>query len=51
MTENEIELINLVREHKHPEKAITAAIETTLDFVKQLQSSTTPFVADSLEHA
>lgn len=51
MTENEIELINLVREHKYPEKAITTAIETTLDFVKQLQSSATPFVAGSQEHA
>ena len=50
MTDNEIELINLIREHKHPEKALITAIETTLDFVKQLQSSATPFVADSLGH-
>lgn len=51
MTENEIELINLIREHKHPEKALITAIETTLDFAKQLQSSATPFVAGSPEHA
>ena len=47
MTENETVLINLIREHKHPEQALITAIETTLAFLRQLQSSATPFVADS----
>lgn len=47
MTENEIKLINIIREHKHPEKALVTAIETTLLYLEQLQSSVKPFVADS----
>lgn len=51
MTDNEIELINIIREHKHPEEALLTSIETTLNFLRQLQSSVKPLVADSQEHA
>ena len=47
MTENEIKLINLIHEHKHPEQALMIAIETTLYFLAQPQSFEEPFVADS----
>lgn len=47
MTENESKLINLIREHKHPEKALITAIEITLNFLEQPQSFVTSFVADS----
>ena len=42
MTDNEIKLINIIREHKHPEQALTVAIETTLNFLMQHQSSVKP---------
>ena len=42
MTENENELLNMIRNHKHPEQALITAIETTLNFLKQPQSSLTP---------
>lgn len=47
MTENENELINMIRNHKHPEKALITAIETILNFLEQPQSSAKPTVADS----
>ena len=49
MTKNEILLINIIREHKHPKQALITAIETTVLYLEQLQSSAKPFVADSLE--
>lgn len=51
MTENEIQLINIIREHKHPEQALITAIETTLLFLGQLQSSAKQVVADFQEPA
>lgn len=51
MTDNESKLINLIRDHKHPEQALITAIETTLSFLEQPQSSVKPFVADSPEPA
>ena len=42
MTDNEIKLINIICEHKHPEQALTVALETTLDFLMQHQSSVKP---------
>lgn len=42
MTENEIKLINLISNHKHPEQALTTALETTLNFLMQHQSSAKP---------
>lgn len=50
MTDNEKKLINLIRDHKHPEEALITAIETILDYLKQLQSSATPILVDSQEH-
>ena len=47
LNENEIQLINIIREHKHPEQALITAIETTVLYLEQLQSSAKPFVADS----
>ena len=35
MTENERELINLIRENDYPEKALTTAVETILLYLKQ----------------
>lgn len=49
MTDNEKRLIQIIRDHKHPEEALITAIETTLNFVKQLQSSVRQAVADSPE--
>lgn len=51
MTKNEMDLINLIRNHKHPEQALTTALEITLNYLMQPQSFATPLVADSLEHA
>ena len=47
MTDNEKKLIQIIRDHKHPEQALITAIETILDFAKQPQSSEEPFVVDS----
>ena len=44
MTENELQLINLIREHKHPEQALITAIETILNYLEQPQSSEEPSV-------
>lgn len=49
MTENENELINLIRSHKHPEQALITAIETTILFLELLQSSVKQVVADFQE--
>ena len=38
MTENEIELINLIRENDNPEKAILTAVDTILSFLVQQKS-------------
>ena len=34
MTDNEITLLNMIREHKNPEKAFVTALEVILLFVK-----------------
>lgn len=39
MTENEATLINLIREHENPEKALTAAIEIILSFLTRPEAS------------
>ena len=39
MTENEIELINLIRENDNPEQALMTATVIVLGFLKQLESS------------
>lgn len=35
MTENEIKLIKLIREHTYPEKALMVAIQTIILFLTQ----------------
>ena len=39
MTENNIELINIIRENDNPEQAILTATAIILDFLKQHESS------------
>lgn len=39
MSETETMLINLIREHKNPEKALTAAIEIILSFLTRPEAS------------
>ena len=39
MTENETVLINLIREHNDPEKALTTAIEIILSFLNHHEAS------------
>ena len=51
MTENEIELINIIRNHKHPERALMIAIKTTILYLGQLESSAKQVVADLQELA
>ena len=45
MTDNEKELIALVREHDHPEQALITALIVVLDYLKQHGSATEPIVA------
>jgi hypothetical protein len=35
MTNNEIELLNIIHQHSNPEKAIEIAIKTILEFLEQ----------------
>jgi hypothetical protein len=51
MTNNEVRLINIIRDHNHPEQALITAIETTLLYLTQLESSVRQVVADSRELA
>ena len=44
MTENEKELIKLIRENDNPEQAFVTATVIILDFLKQLVSSEEPSV-------
>ena len=39
MTDNEKELISIIRENDNPEQAIATAVETILSFLKQHESS------------
>lgn len=41
MSENETMLINLIREHKNPEKALVTAIEIILLFLNHPEASVT----------
>ena len=45
MSENETMLINLIREHKNPEQALTVALEIIINYLKQPESFEQPFVA------
>ena len=45
MTNNEMELISIIRENDNSEQAVMIAIETILSFLEQHESSQVPFVA------
>ena len=45
MSNNEIELMKIIRENDNPEQAVLTAIETILLFLEQHESSQVPFVA------
>ena len=51
MTENELTLLNLIREQNHPEKALLTALTTICWFLTRSQSFATPSVADFQELA
>ena len=51
MTEKELQLLSIIREHNHPEKAMVTAIATICWYLTQSQSSATPSVADFQELA
>ena len=51
MTENELKLLNLIREHNHPDRAMEIAITTICWYLTQLESSAKPIVADFQEPA
>ena len=39
MTDNDKELLNMIRENDNPERALLTATKTILDFLKQHESS------------
>ena len=45
MTDNELELLYIIRTNENPEKAIEIAARTIIDFLKQSESSREPSVA------
>ena len=51
MTDNEIKLINMIRDYKHPDKAMVIAIKTICCYLTQRESSAKPIVVDSRELA
>ena len=51
MTDNEIKLINMIRDQKHPNKAMMIAINIICYYLKQPESSAKPIVVDSRELA
>ena len=44
MTENEIQLLNLIRNNENPEQALVTAIQIITDYLKQSQSFAEPSV-------
>lgn len=47
MTDNELYLLNLVRNNTHPDKAMEIALATICSFLTQPQSFASPSAADS----
>jgi hypothetical protein len=47
MTENELELLNIIRTQDNPEEALKIAIHTIIDFLELPESSQVPFVVCS----
>lgn len=51
MTDNEMELIKIIRENDNPQTALAVAVETILLYLKQRGSYQEPAVADLRELA
>ena len=51
MTENEKELITLIRESDNPELALITAIDIIISYLKRHESFVKPFFVDSRELA
>ena len=51
MTDNEMKLLSMIRDHTHPKQAMVIAIATICWYLTQRESSALPFVADSRELA
>ena len=51
MTENEKELLNIIRSHDNPERAVEIAIELMLDFLKPREEPPDTFSAHLRESA
>ena len=51
MTDNEIKLINMIRDYEHPDKAMAIAINIICCYLKQPESSAKPIAADFRELA
>ena len=45
MTDNELELLNMIREHNTPENAVITAINVIFSYLEQRESSGEPFAA------
>lgn len=51
MTENELKLLNMIRENDNPEQALMAAALVIVGFLKQHESSAEPVLVCLREHA
>ena len=51
MTNNELELLGVIRNHENPQQAILIAIDTITSFLKQLESSQEPTAVGLQESA
>lgn len=51
MTDNEKKLINMIRDHNNPAKAMVIALTVICSYLAQPQSSATPSVVDFRERA
>ena len=51
MTENELKLIELIRENDNPEQALATAVNTILSFLEQHESSQVPCPASLVVQA
>ena len=51
MTDNEIKLINMIRNHTHPDNAMVTAIDIICWYLVQRESSVKPIVAGFQESA
>jgi hypothetical protein len=45
MTRNELELLNMIRDHDNPEIALETALDTIISYLEQCESFGEPFVA------